>query len=688
MSVTELGIGGMTCASCAAHVTGALRSVPGVQDASVNLATERATVLHGPEVQLNALIGAVEHAGYEAHARIDDDDEQREREAALARKRALLIFAIAFSIPTMILAMAVPDFSNKTWFLGALSVPVWALVGWEFHRGALAALRTASTTMDTLISLGSTAALAIGYFETASAIITLVYIGKYLEASAKLRSNTALRSLLELRPQFAARVRDDGSLEQVLVELVAVGDNLVVGAGERIPVDAIVLNGESTIDRSMLTGESLPEDVHAESAVEQGTINGDGTLTIRATAVGAGTELSRIIAVVRAAQGSLPPVQRLADRVSAIFVPIILTVAALTFAGWMMTHHSWSISLIAAVAVLVVACPCALGLATPTAIIAGVGRAARMGVLFKDASTLERAAAIDTVVFDKTGTLTQGAPAVTPDSPDAAIAIAAALEQGSAHPLARAVVDAAHVRALTVPSVTETVTARGFGVRGVVDGTKVMVGNARFLSSAGIALDDAQTTHAYVARDGALVGRIDFADTPRAQSRETVAQLRAMHIEAHLVSGDAPAPVESVARAAGITQSQARVTPEGKALIVDDLRAEGHVVAFVGDGINDAPALAKADVGFAMGGGTAVAIETAGAAILSSDPMAVPRAIALARATVRTIRQNLFWAFAYNMVLVPLAVAGIVTPVYAAAAMGVSSLFVVGNSLLLGRGTG
>lgn len=673
MSVTELGIEGMTCASCAAHVADALRSVPGVSDAAVNLATERARVTHAGNVDLAALIGAVEGAGYEAHAELDDVVEQQDRARALQRKGVLLAISVVLSAATMALSMIAPDFPYKQWLLGALALPVWAVVGWEFHRGALASLRSLNATMDTLISLGSTAAFAIGYFETASAIITLVFIGKYLEARAKLRSGAALRALLDLQPRTAEGIR--------------VGDIVNVAPGERVPVDGVVIEGASTIDRSMMTGEAIPVDVRANSMLEAGTVNGDGALTVRATAVGEGTELARIIAIVRNAQGSMPPVQRLADRVSAVFVPVILAIAAATLAGWMLTHHAWNISLLAAVAVLVVACPCALGLATPTAIIAGVGRAARIGVLFKDASSLEAAAAVDTVVFDKTGTLTLGTLQVT-NATDEALSLAAAIEATSTHPLARAVVSSARERHLDIPNATDVQASRGFGLRGRVDDALVLVGSATFLADEGVTIAsvDGDATHAYVARSGILLGRIDFSDAVHPQAQSTVAALRSDGISCAIVSGDAHEPVARVAREVGVEQFVSRATPVEKARFVDELRANGHRVAFVGDGINDAPALASANVGIAMGSGTAVALETAGVAILSNNPANVAPAIELGRATMQTIKQNLFWAFAYNVVLVPLAVAGVVTPVFAAAAMGLSSLFVVGNSLRLSRG--
>ena len=689
-SLTELEIRGMTCASCAAHVTRALRSVPGVEAAAVNLATERATIQHGG-VAPRELIAAVERAGYEASGELDEDRFAAERAAELRRRGRLLALAAVLTVAVAGTAMFAPHFPGKPALLAVLALPVWLGVGWEFHRGALAALRSGSATMDTLVSLGSTAAYFLSvydavrggatYFETASAIVTLIFAGKYLEARARLKSSTAMRSLLELRPLLARRRAGEGSTEEIAVELVQTGDELVVAPGERIPVDGIVIEGTSAIDRSMLTGEAMPVDVRSNSPVEQGTLNTSGALVIRATAVGAGTHLAGIIEIVRRAQGSTPPVQRLADRIAAIFVPTIVGIALLTFGGWwLLAHRSLADAIVTAVAVLIVACPCALGLATPTAIVAGIGVAARHGVLFKDSSTLERAARVTRVIFDKTGTLTRGSPAVVATSSDDALALAAAVESLSTHPLARAIVAAARERSLTIATAREVNAIAGTGIRGVVDTHVVAVGAARNGSDDG-------ATSVEVTRDGVFVGSIDLRDEIRPEAIQAVRRLGALGIDAALVSGDAEGPARAAAADAGIERFYARVTPDGKADIVREFQARGERVAFAGDGINDAPALAVADIGFAMGTGSGVALQTAGAALLTSDPRAVADAIVIARATQRTIAQNLFWAFAYNVVLVPLAAFGIVQPALAAAAMGLSSLFVVGNSLRLNRAT-
>ena len=682
--LTELSIRGMTCASCAAHVARALRAVPGVEDAAVNLATERATVQGAADA--GALIAAVEEAGYEASTELDEERQAREAAAELQANGRMLVLALLLCVPTLALAMLAPAFPFKNWLLALLTLPVWLGVGFSFHRSAVAALRAGAANMDTLVSLGSTAAYALScyealsggttYFASASAIVTLIFAGKYLEARARARSSRAMRALLSLRPALARRRRSGGTLEEVPVELVRVGDELVIPPGEHVPVDGIAIEGSSAIDRSMLTGESMPIDVRPGSPLEAGTLNTGGALVMRAEAVGAGTRLAQIVEIVRRAQGSTPPVQRLADRAAGAFVPIIIAIAILTLAGWvLLAHRSGSDAIVAAVAVLVVACPCALGLATPTAIIAGVGAAARSGVLFKDASALERAARVGAVLFDKTGTITQGAPSVDAASSDDALALAAAVESASTHPLARAIVAAAHARALPVASARDVREERGVGVTGFVGEHAIAVGAA----------ESNGTTRLRVTRDGAEIGSIELHDAVRPEARAAVERLEKLGIRSEIVSGDAEEPVREAALATGIARFHARVSPEGKAEIVHELRESGEHVGFAGDGINDAPALASADIGFAMGTGSAVALETAGAALLSNDPRSVADAIAIARATMRTVRQNLFWAFAYNVVLVPLAVFGIVRPVFAAAAMGLSSLFVVLNALRLAR---
>jgi len=702
-AVTELSISGMTCASCVAHVTKALRKVPGVSDATVNLATEHATIAHDPTTDTAALVAAVERSGYHAAQATDDDTDAERTQREFVVRRRLLVLAIACSVPAMVLGMFVGDVPYKNEVLLALTLPVWGIVGWTFHRGALSALRSGTATMDTLVSLGSTAALALSvyatiagamtYYETASAIVTLVFVGKYLEAAARSRSNKALRSLLNLRPEVAHRREADGRVEAVLIDSVRIGDTLVVAPGERVPVDGTIESGSSSLDRALLTGEAMPIEVGPGDAVEQGTVNGAGALVMRATVVGAGTTLARIVQAVRQAQGSTPPVQRLADRIASIFVPIILALAVLTFAGWVLTHHTWSAALVSAIAVLVVACPCALGLATPTAIIAGIGAAARRGILFKDAATLERASALSTMVFDKTGTLTQGSLRVLAvrmhgeRDANALLQLAAALESLSTHPIARAIVAEAGARTLPPLHAEDVRVESGRGIAGSVDGAHVIAGNAAFLSANGIdaPATGSANTSIYVARDGTLLGSIELGDSIRPSARATVAALSSLGIASLMVSGDTESVVADVARSVGIERWYSGVLPVEKASIVRDIEEKSGAAGFVGDGMNDAPALARASVGFAMGAGTAIALESAHAAILSNDPYALVSAIEIARGTQRAIAQNLFWAFAYNVVLIPLAAFGIVNPIFAAGAMGLSSLFVVGNALALSR---
>lgn len=700
---TELAISGMTCASCAAHVGKALRGVTGVSAADVNLATERAVIAHDSAVNAGALVDAVREAGYDAHPLQSEDRDAQERDAGIRRKRYTLIAAVALFIPALVLGMTPLVFPGKDWLMLALTVPVWILAGGEFHRGAISALRHGLTNMDTLVSLGSTAALAYSiyatisgrpsYYETAAAIVTLVYAGKYLEALAKGRSNRAIRALLELRP-IAARVRDsDGSMHERPIEEVRAGDTLLIAAGERIPVDGTIVEGTSSIDASMLTGEPVPVFAQPGDDVSQGTLNGTGALLVRARAVGEGTTLARIVELVRRAQGSTPRVQRVADRAAAVFVPSILVIAALTFIAWIALHRPWPEALAASVAVLVVACPCALGLATPTAVMVAVGASARRGVLFRDADAIERLSTADAAVLDKTGTLTEGKPQVLTilafggATEAQVLETAAALEAASTHPLGAAIVSCARERGTAFDIAADVGAQPGGGLSGTLHGEPVLAGNVEFIRSNGVPLETAEgdVTKIFVARGGVAIGSIDLSDPVRPQARAAVDRIRELGLGVEIVSGDAPGPTSRVAAELQVTSSHARIAPEGKADFVRALQERGKRVVFVGDGINDAPALASADVGLAMGGGTEIALETAQGVIVSNDPRAIAEAIELSRDTLATIRQNLFWAFFYNALLVPLAVAGVVHPILAAAAMGASSLFVVGNSLRLGQ---
>ncbi|HXT34002.1 MAG TPA: heavy metal translocating P-type ATPase [Chloroflexota bacterium] len=719
----ELAIGGMTCASCVARIERKLGKLAGVQSASVNLATERASVAYDPaQVSPAQLISTVEAAGYGAAPAVEraearEDEEATHRKALVGRQRTLLLGAV-FSALVLVLAMApglmnFPSSGSHNYLLALLALPVWAYVGKGFHRGALLNLRHGAANMDTLISLGSSVAYLYSlvvtftgssqpvYYDTAALIVTLIYLGKYLEAAAKGRTGDAIRRLAGLRPRVARVVRN-GAERDLPIEQVVTGDSVLIRPGEQVPVDGVVDVGESSVDESMLTGESLQVAKGPGDGVVGATINGAGLLRIRTTAVGQNTVLAGIIRLVEQAQGSKAPVQRLADRISAIFVPVVLGLAALTFLGWLTTGHGFGQAMVPAIAVLVIACPCALGLATPTAIMVGTGRGAGMGILVKGGQSLERIQALTTVLLDKTGTVTEGKPRVTEILAAAnwpveeVLRLAAGVERASEHPLGAAVVREAEARGLTLPS-TPTIfrSITGGGVQATVDGHDVLVGSRRLLSENDIVttshatevdtLEGAAKTALLVAIDGQLAGIIAVADTMKDGAREAVASLRALGLKVGLVTGDNARAAAAIARQAGIEQVVAEVRPEEKAAEITRLQALGQVVAMVGDGINDAPALVTADVGVALGTGTDIAMAAADITLVRGDLRAVPEAIALSRATMRTIKQNLFWAFIYNVLLIPLAAFGVVNPIFAAASMALSSVSVIANSLRLGR---
>jgi Cu+-exporting ATPase len=684
MTVVELDLEGMTCAACAARIEKNLNKLEGVE-ASVNLATEKATVRFEPKaLDVAALIQRIRDSGYDAQ--VAREGEIRDHSAELAKAKRDFLLAAVLTAPLLLHGL-IPE-----WLQWLLATPVQLWSGRRFYRGAWKALRGGTANMDVLVALGtsvaylfSTAVLLLGldqhvYFEAAAVVIALVLLGKYLEARAKARAAQSLESLIRLQPK-TCHVEHDGKLVQVDVATLQPGDVFVVRPGDAIAVDGRVLEGDSTVNESMLTGESMPVPKHAGATVFAGTVNAEGALKCTAVGTGKGTVLAGIIRLVAAAQGSKPPVQRLVDKVSGVFVPVVLGIALLTFIVWSVFGGATA-ALIPAISVLVIACPCALGLATPTALMVGVGRAARAGILIRNAEALEGAERLDTLVLDKTGTLTRGEPEVIEviaESPDELLRIAASLEARSEHPLARAIVRKAPGPLLPV---TGFRSHGGRGVSGIIEGKPARLGSPAFLETESPIQGKAAVG---VEWDGRVLGWIALADELRPSSPAAVARLAAMGIQPIILSGDNEEAVRSVAQRVGIERWKANVLPQEKAAEVERLRAEGRRVGMAGDGVNDAPALAAADVSFALASGSGAALDVADITLMKNDLAGVADAIALSRATLAKIRQNLFFAFVYNVLGIPLAAAGMLSPVIAGAAMALSSVSVVSNSLLLNR---
>jgi len=719
----ELQIEGMSCASCAGRIEKALIKLPGVVRASVNLATEQAAIEAISGVSFATLVAAVQKAGYTAKAVVSAPPQAQEKHGL--PEWWPVLFSTLLTIPLitpMVLKLFSIEWMLAGWLQWALATPVQFWLGWRFYRAGWGALKARSGNMDLLISLGTSAAYGLSlyllvkngeqaihhlYFEASAAVITLVLLGKWLEARAKRQTADAIRALNALRPTVA-RVWVENHEVSTPIEQVAIGDVVVIRPGERMPVDGEILDGQSHVDESLITGESLPVPKNFGDRVTGGSVNGEGLVRVKTTAIGTETTLARIIRMVESAQAAKAPIQRIVDQVSAVFVPVVLLIALMTFAGWMWVSGNGEESLINAVAVLVIACPCALGLATPTAIMAGTGVAARQGILIKDAEALELAHSVTAVAFDKTGTLTEGKPtlvayeAVDGVGSSEVLRISAALQKTSDHPLTHAVIEMAARCGVAVPDAGEAKALPGRGIQGIVEGQRYLLGSGHLLQERGVTLGvfaararrfarEGRTVSLLFRQDAAsteLLGLLAFGDTIKPASYQAVARLHALGIRTVMLTGDNLGCAHAVAKELGIDEVHAELLPGDKASIVQELRNQGCVVAMVGDGLNDAPSLVAADVGLSMSTGTDVAMEAAGITLMRGDPRLVADSFDVSRRTYAKIKQGLFWAFAYNVLGIPLAALGMLNPVVAGAAMAFSSVSVVTNALLLRRWRG
>ncbi|NIK12615.1 heavy metal translocating P-type ATPase [Alkalibacillus almallahensis] len=717
----DLDVYGMTCAACSSRIEKVLNKQNGVETASVNLTTESASIQYNPGIiDPDTLIEKIQKLGYDAAPKAEAEEKESYKEQELNKQKTKLIVSAALSAPLLLTMfvhlfnMSIPAIFMNPWFQFALATPVQFVIGWQFYVGAYKNLRNGGANMDVLVALGTSAAYfyslsegirTIGnpgydphlYYEASAVIITLILFGKYLETRAKTQTKNALSSLLNLQAK-EARVLRNGEEVMTPVEDVVVGDHLIVKPGEKIPVDGTVVSGSTSIDESMITGESMPVEKEADSTVIGSTINQNGVIEMEATKVGKDTALALIVKVVEDAQGSKAPIQRLADVISGYFVPIVVGIAVVTFITWITVVQPGQLepALVAAIAVLVIACPCALGLATPTSIMVGTGKAAENGILFKGGEHLERTHELDTIVLDKTGTITKGKPEVTTFIGDReTLQLLASAEKGSEHPLAQAIVAYATEEEVTLSDTEQFQAVPGHGIEATVSDQTILVGNRKLMQDHGVAIGDAEQTliemeeagetAMLIAVDGEYRGIVSVADTIKETAPDAIKALQDQGLTVMMLTGDNERTARAIAKQVGIDDTISEVLPEDKAEKVKELQLQGHKVAMVGDGVNDAPALAIADIGIAIGTGTEVAIEAADITILGGELQLIPKAIKVSHATIRNIRQNLFWAFGYNTAGIPVAAIGLLAPWVAGAAMALSSVSVVTNSLRLKR---